>query len=114
MLPVFGQQLKLLVLLLFVAVGCANPSVSSGMVLRRRGRYAIVRCNITRNFWRLHCLDSKWDGYLGNCTTWNPTPDPIKEEWNVGKLLHLNSFPFSKYTRPAIRHTVRIYNNSYR
>lgn len=52
-----------------LGVGCADPSVSGQMTLRRDSAVlATLTCNMTGQSWTLTCADTEWVGERGNCT----------------------------------------------
>ena len=54
--------------IVYLAVGCADPEVSPGLVLTRQNPKGVkVQCNNSNQAWHLVCKDTEWVGQIGQC-----------------------------------------------
>jgi len=94
------------------AVGCADPALGAGTLLRRDGSMATVVCNTSRSgeiVSTLRCVSGRWRGLTSfNCSTTNSrsslvhtTTDDLS--WTIGHFFPLDTFPYSQSPTYCVR-----------
>lgn len=61
-----GKNISFVVVL---AVGCPDLRAPRDGWVTRAGDDAVIGCNRTRDSWRMKCVNDKWIGHSGNCST---------------------------------------------
>jgi len=90
------------------AVGCPDPSLGAGTLVRRDGDIATVTCNTSRagggdTLWTVRCIAGTWHGLASfNCSTGSDSRSslvhttPTDRSWTVGHFFPIDTFPYSQ------------------
>jgi len=97
------------------AVGCADPVMSTGMLLRRDGNVATVTCNTSGSggggevVWTLRCVSGSWHGLTTsfNCSAGGSDGSSSRirtnadqtSSWTATHFFPLDTFPYSQSPR---------------
>ncbi len=95
-------------------MGCAIPTLSDSMTVRREGGTLYASCNNSQQQpWKLECEGNKWVGRLGNCTpgTYAMTRTAVCIE-AVRQAILRNTFQINPSTTQLMRRYVPMLLNT--